>query len=98
LAIGTFYWWLDITVGVVTFKIMFVADSFPDVEREEKQQDGRPRRSAEDEVADQELQPRHWNGGKTGYGTAEGPESSGRPMLCIVVPLCVSGSTRFVGS
>jgi putative Mg2+ transporter-C (MgtC) family protein len=36
LAIGTSYWWLGITVGVVTFVVMFVADSFPDPEREEK--------------------------------------------------------------
>jgi putative Mg2+ transporter-C (MgtC) family protein len=36
LAIGTSYWWLGITVGIVTFVVMFVADSFPDPEREEK--------------------------------------------------------------
>ena len=36
LAIGTSYWWLGITVGAVTFVVMFVADSFPDREREEK--------------------------------------------------------------
>jgi putative Mg2+ transporter-C (MgtC) family protein len=36
LAIGTSYWWLGITVGIVTFAVMFVADSFPDPEREEK--------------------------------------------------------------
>jgi putative Mg2+ transporter-C (MgtC) family protein len=40
LAIGTSFWWLGITVGVVTFLIMFVADSFPDPEREEKQEEG----------------------------------------------------------
>jgi putative Mg2+ transporter-C (MgtC) family protein len=38
LAIGTSYWWLGITVGVVTFLVMFVADSFPDPEREKLQQ------------------------------------------------------------
>jgi uncharacterized membrane protein YhiD involved in acid resistance len=37
LAIGTSLWWLGITVGVVTFVVMFVADSMPDPEREEKQ-------------------------------------------------------------
>ena len=36
LAIGTSFWWLGITVGAVTFAVMFVADSFPDPEREEK--------------------------------------------------------------
>ena len=36
LAIGTSYWWLGVTVGAVTFAVMFAADSFPDPEREEK--------------------------------------------------------------
>jgi putative Mg2+ transporter-C (MgtC) family protein len=36
LAIGSAYWWLGITVGVVTALIMFIADSFPDPVREEK--------------------------------------------------------------
>ena len=36
LAIGTSFWWLGISVGAVTFVVMFVADSFPDPEREEK--------------------------------------------------------------
>ena len=36
MAIGTSYWWLGITVGVVTFATMFVSDSFPDPEREAK--------------------------------------------------------------
>lgn len=36
LAIGTSFWWLGITVGFVTFAVMFVADSFPDEEREQK--------------------------------------------------------------
>lgn len=39
LAIGTSFWWLGITVGAVTFLVMFVADSFPDPEREEKQEE-----------------------------------------------------------
>ena len=30
LAIATSYWWLGITVGLVTAVVMFVADSFPD--------------------------------------------------------------------
>jgi putative Mg2+ transporter-C (MgtC) family protein len=38
LAIGTSYWWLGITVGAVTFLVMFVSDSFPDPVREEKQE------------------------------------------------------------
>ena len=38
LAITTSYWWLGITVGLVTAGIMFVADSFPDEVREEKQE------------------------------------------------------------
>jgi putative Mg2+ transporter-C (MgtC) family protein len=40
LAIGTSYWWLGITVGAVTFLVMFVSDSFPDPVREEKQEQG----------------------------------------------------------
>lgn len=39
LAIGTSLWWLGITVGIVTFLVMFVADSLPDPEREEKQRE-----------------------------------------------------------
>ena len=38
MAIGTSYWWLGITVGLVTGVVMFVADSFPDRVREEKQE------------------------------------------------------------
>jgi putative Mg2+ transporter-C (MgtC) family protein len=38
LAIATSYWWLGITVGLVTAAIMFLADSFPDEVREEKQE------------------------------------------------------------
>jgi putative Mg2+ transporter-C (MgtC) family protein len=38
LAVATSYWWLGITVGVVTAAVMFVADSFPDEVREEKQE------------------------------------------------------------
>ena len=54
LAIGTSYWWLGITVGGVTFLVMFVADSFPDPEREEKLEGdsyyGQRGRLSEDEV------------------------------------------------
>ena len=38
LAIATSYWWLGIIVGLVTAIIMFIADSFPDPVREEKQE------------------------------------------------------------
>ncbi|MBV9248862.1 MAG: MgtC/SapB family protein [Acetobacteraceae bacterium] len=38
LAIATSYWLLGITVGVLTACVMFVADSFPDAVREEKQE------------------------------------------------------------
>src|SRR3954453_8031953 len=38
LSIATSYWWLGATVGVVTAGVMFVADSFPDEVREEKQE------------------------------------------------------------
>jgi putative Mg2+ transporter-C (MgtC) family protein len=38
LAIGTSYWWLGITVGVVTVAVLFVADRFPDPVREMKQE------------------------------------------------------------
>jgi hypothetical protein len=38
LAIATSYWWLGITVGLVTAAVMFVADSFPDEVREVKQE------------------------------------------------------------
>jgi putative Mg2+ transporter-C (MgtC) family protein len=40
LAIGTSLWWLGITVGMVTFLVMFVSDSFPDPEREAKTEEG----------------------------------------------------------
>ena len=42
LAIATSYWWLGITVGLVTVAIMFIADSFPDEVREEKQETPNP--------------------------------------------------------
>jgi len=38
LAIATAYWWLGIVVGALTVAILFVADSFPDEVREEKQE------------------------------------------------------------
>ena len=38
LAIATSYWLLGVTVGVATAVIMFIADSFPDPVREEKQE------------------------------------------------------------
>src|SRR5215211_4171307 len=38
LAIATSYWWLGITVGVVTAAVMFIADRFPDEVREERQE------------------------------------------------------------
>ena len=46
LAVATSYWWLGITVGLVTAGIMFVADSFPDEVREEKQEAPNPDTSA----------------------------------------------------
>ena len=38
LAVATSYWLLGITVGLLTVVILFVADSFPDAVREEKQE------------------------------------------------------------
>ncbi len=38
LAIATSYWPLGLTVGAVTAAVLFVADSFPDPVREEKQE------------------------------------------------------------
>jgi putative Mg2+ transporter-C (MgtC) family protein len=38
LAVATSYWWLGVTVGLVTAAVMFIADSFPDEVREEKQE------------------------------------------------------------
>jgi len=38
LAIATSFWWLGLIVGLVTVAVMFVADSFPDEVREEKQE------------------------------------------------------------
>jgi putative Mg2+ transporter-C (MgtC) family protein len=38
LAIGTSYWWLGITVGLVTASVLFISDSFPDPVREMKQE------------------------------------------------------------
>jgi putative Mg2+ transporter-C (MgtC) family protein len=42
LAIATSYWWLGITVGLITAAVMFVADSFPHEVREEKQETPTP--------------------------------------------------------
>src|SRR5215203_6353666 len=42
LAIATSYWWLGITVGLVTAAVMFIADSFPDEVRQEKQETPNP--------------------------------------------------------
>jgi putative Mg2+ transporter-C (MgtC) family protein len=42
LAIATSYWWLGIMAGLVTAAVMFVADSFPDEVREEKQETPNP--------------------------------------------------------
>ena len=47
LAIGTSLWWLGITVGAVTFAVMFVADSFPDPEREDEELDGETKKDDE---------------------------------------------------
>lgn len=38
LSIATSYWLLGLTVGLVTAIIMFIADSFPDEERRQKQE------------------------------------------------------------
>ena len=50
LAIATSYWWLGITVGLVTVAVMFVADSFPDEVREEKQETPNPKSETKNEV------------------------------------------------
>src|SRR5437763_14792932 len=42
LAIATSYWRLGITVGLVTATVVFIADSFPDEVREEKQETPNP--------------------------------------------------------
>src|ERR671917_125810 len=42
LAIATSYWWLGITVGMVTAVVMYVADSYPDEVREEKKETPNP--------------------------------------------------------
>jgi len=38
IAVATSFWWLGVTVGLVTAAVMFIADSFPDEVREEKQE------------------------------------------------------------
>ncbi|HEX3558420.1 MAG TPA: MgtC/SapB family protein [Pyrinomonadaceae bacterium] len=40
LAVGTSYWWLGVTVGVVTVAVLFFSDSFPDAVREERREAG----------------------------------------------------------
>jgi putative Mg2+ transporter-C (MgtC) family protein len=40
LAIGTSFWWLGATVGVVTVTVLYVSDSFPDLVREERREAG----------------------------------------------------------
>ena len=42
LAIATTFWWLGVTVGLVTATVMFIADSFPDEVREDKQETPNP--------------------------------------------------------
>jgi putative Mg2+ transporter-C (MgtC) family protein len=42
MAIGTSLWWLGITVGAVTFAVMFVSDSFPDAERKATEEAAKP--------------------------------------------------------
>jgi len=46
LAIATSYWWLGVTVGLVTAAVMFIADSFPDEVQEEKQETPNPNSGA----------------------------------------------------
>jgi putative Mg2+ transporter-C (MgtC) family protein len=46
LAIATSYWWLGVTVGLVTAAVMFVADRFPDEVREEEQETPNPNSDA----------------------------------------------------
>jgi putative Mg2+ transporter-C (MgtC) family protein len=46
LAVATSYWWLGVTVGLVTAVVMFIADSFPDEVREEKQETPNPESDA----------------------------------------------------
>src|ERR1700753_321492 len=38
LAIGTSYWWLGVTVGLVTMTVLYVSDSFPDHVHEERRE------------------------------------------------------------
>jgi len=40
LAIGTSFWWLGATVGVVTIAVLYISDSFPDPVREERREAG----------------------------------------------------------
>ena len=40
LAIGTSFWWLGVTVGVVTVVVLYVSDSFPDPVRQERREAG----------------------------------------------------------
>ena len=40
LAVGTSYWWLGATVGLVTIVVLYVSDSFPDPVREERREAG----------------------------------------------------------
>ena len=57
LAIATSYWWLGITVGLITAAVMFVADSFPDEVREEKQETPVPSRTRRSERRGITTQP-----------------------------------------
>ena len=42
IAVATSYWWLGVTVGLITAVVMFIADSFHDEVREEKQENPSP--------------------------------------------------------
>ena len=48
LAVGTSYWWLGVTVGVVTVIVLYVSDSFPDPVREERAESGAGARGGQD--------------------------------------------------
>jgi putative Mg2+ transporter-C (MgtC) family protein len=40
LAVGTAFWWLGVSVGVVTVAVLYISDSFPDPVRQELRASG----------------------------------------------------------
>lgn len=59
LAVGTSFWWLGMTVGLVTIVVLYVSDSFPDPVRQERREAGEA--AATGKVAPETTKPARGN-------------------------------------